>query len=231
LFTGPTRGLALGYEQANVVLLDTAHLDAFLRFCERNSAACPVLYVGRPGDPTVGSLAEDADVRTDVPRYIVLRQGRTAETVTDISALWHDRLTSVLLGSSISVDGALARAGVVNLRAWVLATVLRAHASPPFSGPVAVTMRWLTKAELDVANEVTRTLPQCHGAPIHVGAASDLAAPGLPLVGGPLPTQPDTVTAAFWACGVTAQLALRNADLPLAITHAPGHAFVTDRKL
>jgi uncharacterized protein YcsI (UPF0317 family) len=32
----------------------------------------------------------------------------------------------------------------------------------------------------------------------------------------------------FWACGVTPQEALLRAKLPLAITHAPGHMFVSD---
>jgi hypothetical protein len=32
----------------------------------------------------------------------------------------------------------------------------------------------------------------------------------------------------FWACGVTPQLALQAAALPLAITHAPGHMLVGD---
>lgn len=32
----------------------------------------------------------------------------------------------------------------------------------------------------------------------------------------------------FWACGVTPQAALAAAKLPLAVTHAPGHMFVTD---
>ncbi|HAR09147.1 MAG TPA: hypothetical protein DCR98_12085, partial [Cobetia sp.] len=32
----------------------------------------------------------------------------------------------------------------------------------------------------------------------------------------------------FWACGVTPQLALENARLPLAIAHSPGHMLITD---
>lgn len=32
----------------------------------------------------------------------------------------------------------------------------------------------------------------------------------------------------FWACGVTPQRALQAAQLPLAVTHAPGHMFVAD---
>jgi uncharacterized protein YcsI (UPF0317 family) len=32
----------------------------------------------------------------------------------------------------------------------------------------------------------------------------------------------------FWACGVTPQAAMAAAQLPFAITHAPGHMFITD---
>jgi uncharacterized protein YcsI (UPF0317 family) len=32
----------------------------------------------------------------------------------------------------------------------------------------------------------------------------------------------------FWACGVTPQAALEHAPLAFAITHAPGHMFITD---
>ena len=34
----------------------------------------------------------------------------------------------------------------------------------------------------------------------------------------------------FWACGVTPQLAIREAGCELAITHSPGCMFVTDGK-
>ena len=32
----------------------------------------------------------------------------------------------------------------------------------------------------------------------------------------------------FWACGVTPQLAVANAAPEIAITHEPGHMFITD---
>ena len=32
----------------------------------------------------------------------------------------------------------------------------------------------------------------------------------------------------FWPCGVTPQAAIENAKLPIVITHAPGHMFITD---
>jgi uncharacterized protein YcsI (UPF0317 family) len=33
----------------------------------------------------------------------------------------------------------------------------------------------------------------------------------------------------FWACGVTPQVALENAKIPLAFTHAPGYMLVSDK--
>ena len=32
----------------------------------------------------------------------------------------------------------------------------------------------------------------------------------------------------FWPCGVTPRVAVENAKPPIAITHAPGHMFITD---
>jgi len=34
----------------------------------------------------------------------------------------------------------------------------------------------------------------------------------------------------FWPCGVTPQNVITKMKLPFAITHAPGHMFVTDKK-
>ena len=36
------------------------------------------------------------------------------------------------------------------------------------------------------------------------------------------------MTPVFWPCGVTPQAAVENAKPPIAITHAPGHMFITD---
>jgi len=32
----------------------------------------------------------------------------------------------------------------------------------------------------------------------------------------------------FWACGVTPQAAVMASGVPFAITHSPGHMFITD---
>ena len=62
----------------------------------------------------------------------------------------------------------------------------------------------------------------------HVGspAARGIADLARPDYGDPVDLEPDD--AVFWACGVTPQAALAASRPPFAITHAPGHMFVTD---
>ena len=88
--TGPTPGLALGYVQANLVILPKDWAFDFLLFCQRNPKPCPLLDVTEPGDPEPKSIAADADVRTDVPKYRVHRDGELIDEPTHISGLWRD---------------------------------------------------------------------------------------------------------------------------------------------
>src|SRR5688572_19531794 len=97
-WTGPTPGLALGYVQANLVVLPSEYAFDFLLFCHRNPRPCPLLDVTDPGDPEPKVVAPTADVRTDVPRYAVYRDGVLTEQPTDIRAYWRDDLVAFLLG-------------------------------------------------------------------------------------------------------------------------------------
>ncbi len=45
----PTPGLAMGYAQANLVVLPYKYAFEFLLFCQRNPKPCPVLEVLEPG--------------------------------------------------------------------------------------------------------------------------------------------------------------------------------------
>src|SRR6266446_4684237 len=76
---GPTAGLALGFVQANLVVLPRALAFDFLLFCQRNPKPCPLLDVTEPGSPEPRLAAPGADVRTDVPRYRVYRQGELVD--------------------------------------------------------------------------------------------------------------------------------------------------------
>src|SRR5437763_3933358 len=87
-FSGPTAGLAPGNVQANLVIVPADLAMDFLRFAQANPKPCPVLAVTEPGEPCFPTLGEDIDVRTDVPRYVIWRDGKPAEKPTDIRQFW-----------------------------------------------------------------------------------------------------------------------------------------------
>src|SRR5258708_12287853 len=89
-FTTPTSGLALGFVQANLVVLPKEYAFDFLLFCQRNPKPCPLLDVTEPGSPEPRLIARDADVRTDVPRYPVYQFGELTDEPTDLLKYWRD---------------------------------------------------------------------------------------------------------------------------------------------
>ena len=68
---GPTAGLAPGFVQGNLAILPKLLAADFLRFCQLNPKPCPLIGMSAPGDWRVPALAEDLDIRTDLPRYRV----------------------------------------------------------------------------------------------------------------------------------------------------------------
>ena len=107
----PTTGAALGYVQANLVVVRARLATDFAEFCRLNPKPCPLLEVLPPGryEPTV--LAPGADLRTDLPRYRVFRDGVCVATPTDILAEWTDDLVAMLIGCSFTFESALLQAG------------------------------------------------------------------------------------------------------------------------
>jgi uncharacterized protein YcsI (UPF0317 family) len=228
--TGTSRGLAHGFVQCNLAILPKEYAFDFSLYCQRNQRACPVLEVTDPGSVTPKKLAPTADLRTDCARYAVYRDGVRTEDRTDIVDLWRDDLVTFLIGSGISIDGALENAGVPTHKdRWVLRTALPTEAAGPFRGDMIVTMRWLSGAQAITATQVTGRFPFNHGAPIHLGDPAEIGADlKNPLFGGPVPPVPPGIVPVFWACGVTPQSAAENAKLPFFIAHAPAHSFITD---
>ena len=227
---GTTRGLALGFVQCNLVVIRERYAYEFLLYCHRNQRACPVLEVTDTGDPEPKRLAPGADLRTDLPRYAVYRDGIRLPDVTSIKELWRDDFVSFLIGSGISFDQALERAGVQTTRdRWVLRTSLPTVPAGRFHGPLAVTMRWLSPAQAITATQVTARFPFNHGAPLHIGDPAVIGADlSEPYFGPPVEAIPSSIVPVFWACGVTPQEAALSAKIDVMITHSPGHGFVTD---
>src|SRR6516225_5916843 len=91
---GPTPGLALGYVHANLVIVPRELAFDFLLFCHRNPKPCPVLDVTETGSPEPRRVAPGADLRTDLPRYRVYRDGQLTEEPADLHGWWRDDLTA-----------------------------------------------------------------------------------------------------------------------------------------
>lgn len=68
LFTIQTSGQANGYAQANLVILPQKYAFDFLLFCQRNPKPCPLLEVLEPGQYLTKTTANEADIRTDLPK-------------------------------------------------------------------------------------------------------------------------------------------------------------------
>ena len=94
---------------------------------------------------------------------------------------------------------------------------------------MVVSMRPIPADLVDAAIRLTARMPAVHGAPVHVGdpGALGIADLGSPDFGDAVLAEPDDVPV-FWACGVTPQAAVMASRPPFAITHQPGHMFVTD---
>jgi len=235
-WTGPTTGASSGYVQANLVILPAEAGFHFLLFCVRNPKPCPILDVLEPG-ATAPAIAAGADVSTDLPRYRIFEQGSFKEEVEDISPVFDDKMVSFLLGCSFSFENALLAAGVPirnleegkNVSMYV--TDRPCRPAGPFSAPLVVSMRPMTPEQAVRAVQVTTRFHLTHGAPVHMGSPEALGIKDLdrPEFGDPVSMLPGEIPV-FWACGVTSQLAARSAALPLIITHAPGHMFVSDLK-
>ena len=84
-YAGHTTGLAAGKLQCNLAILPEKYALDFIRFCLRNPKPCPIVGVGDSGDPSLPTLGHDIDIRTDVSKYQVFRDGTLSEEVTDIT--------------------------------------------------------------------------------------------------------------------------------------------------
>src|SRR5262245_60239929 len=174
-WTGPTSGLAPGYVQGNLAILPAALAADFMRFCQLNPKPCPVLAAGAPGDPHLPALGDDLDIRTDLCRYRVFRNGELIDEPTDITKHWRDDLVIFALGCSFSFEDALMQDGT-ELRHITNGTTVPMYrtnvetkAAGPFHGPLVVSMRPLKPADAIRAIQITTRFPAVHGAPVHIG--------------------------------------------------------------
>jgi uncharacterized protein YcsI (UPF0317 family) len=230
-----TAGVAGGFVQGNLAILPEKLASAFHRFCQLNPKPCPIIGMSDVGDPRIPALGLDLDIRTDLPRYRVWRDGEVAEEPTDIMAHWRGDLVAFVIGCSYSFEEALMTDGLPirhverKLRVPMYRTNIACQRAGPFAGPMVVSMRPFRPADAIRAVLITSRFPAVHGAPVHLGHPHSIgiADIGKPDYGDPVPVEADEIPV-FWACGVTPQVVISAAKLPFAVTHAPGMMLVTD---
>lgn len=238
-WTGATVGMARGFIQANLAILPQAHAFDFLRFCLLNPKPCPLIEVLDAGDPRPRFCAADADLRTDLSRYRVFRDGKLVEEVPDLTRHWRDDHVAFLMGCSLSFDQAMLDAGIPlrhldadTGRIPVYHSSIACTPAGKLRGNMMVSMRPIPRRLLMATIETTGRHPIAHGSPVHVGDPADIgiADLGQTYSNPPVPVQADEIPV-FWGCGVTPQSVAMASGIPEMITHATGHMFVTDLTL
>jgi uncharacterized protein YcsI (UPF0317 family) len=229
--------MAPGFVQANLVVLPRESAFDFLLFTQRNPKPCPLLEVVEAGSAEPRVMAAGADLRTDLPRYRLYRDGALVDEPIDLTPFWNDDLVSFLIGCSFTFESALIEAGLpvrhveqgTNVPMYV--TSLPTVPAGAFHGPTVVSMRPIPVGQVVRAVQVTSRFPAVHGAPIHIGdpAAIGIRDVAKPDLGDPVEIRAGEVPV-FWACGVTPQAVAMASKPRLMLTHAPGHMFITDRR-
>jgi len=235
-FTGNTSGYSPGFVQGNLAIMPAEWANEFLQFCQRNPKPCPIIGMSAsPGEFLLPELGEDVDIRSDIPRYRIYRDGELCEEVTDVKDVWQDDLVTFLLGCSFSFEEALIADGleVRNMTEGVNVPMYRTNiacnSAGRFSGTTVVSMRPMKPADAIRAIQICSRFPSVHGAPLHFGTPeaigiTDINTPDF----GDAVTIKEGEVPVFWACGVTPQVAIESAKPPFCITHSPGHMLVTD---
>lgn len=243
LFDQPTAGAAKGFTQANLIVLPSQLANDFETFCRNNPRPCPLLEVLEVGQYN-STISADMDVRTDLPRYYIYKNGECVDQPTSIVSYWPDSMGSsradwvaFLIGCSFTFESALLH-GHIPVRhieekcnVPMYRTNIMCTPSGPFHGPMIVSMRPMTPEQAIKAKSITAHYPQVHGEPIHIGDPSAIGIEDISRSDyGDTVTIHDNEVPVFWACGITPMDVIIQAKLELAITHKPGHMLITDLK-
>ena len=162
---------------------------------------------------------------------------RVGAQMTKSRKLWVVILVSFLIGCSFSFESELLEAGIpvrhieegCNVPMYL--TNIPCESAGAFSGNMVVSMRPIPHHLIPAAVTVTAAMPRVHGAPVQIGypeaiGIKDINKPDF----GDMVTIREGEVPVFWPCGVTPQAAVMNSRPSFAITHAPGHMFITDVK-
>ncbi|MDY5154819.1 putative hydro-lyase [Actinotignum urinale] len=230
-----TSGVAEGLVQANMICVPREWAYDVLLYAQRNPKPVPLLDVIEDGGYE-SILAKGSDVRTDIPKYRVWKNGELVDEPTDVLDAWRDDMVTFLIGCSFTFEAGLTAAQIeirhqtAGRNVPMYRTNIQCAPAGRLKGEMVVSMRPIPAARVADAVEISGRYPAVHGAPVHIGdpaalGIKDIYAPDY----GDAPVQiRDGEIPVFWACGVTPQAAVVASQLPYAITHAPGCMFVSD---
>lgn len=232
--TGQTSGMALGYAQANLVILPKEYADDFEVFCAKNPKPCPILEIVR-GTKFTQAVAKNGNIYTDIPEYYVYENGVRTQQLYDVESYFNENMVGFLIGCSFSFEESLLSAGLgvrhieQQCNVPMYRTNIACQAVGAFKGNMVVSMRPYTREQALRAEAITAQFPSVHGAPIHLGDPEAIGIVDLsqPDFGDAVEIKAQEIPV-FWACGVTPQNVILEAKLPLVITHSPGCMFITD---
>ncbi len=234
-YRGHTAQLAPGFLQCNLVVLPADLADDFERFCHMNPKPCPLVWRSERGEPVSNDLGAEIDIRTDVPRYRVFRNGQLVGEPRAIDDLWRDDFCAFALGCSFTFDAIIARSDILlphmasGSNIAMYRSNIPAKSAGPFKGSYVVSMRPVPPHLVARVVEISSRYPLAHGAPLHIGDPSEIGVGDIakPYAGDVPEIGKDDVLV-FWGCGVTPQLVIEACAIPLAITHYPGSMLITN---
>ncbi len=236
LYAGHTAGLAKNKLQTNIVVLPSQFSDHFLNFCHLNKKACPIVDKTKVGDPFFHNLGRDIDVRLDVPRYNIYKNGKLLNSTKNIKDYWEDTFVAFAIGCSFTFEHELLRNNLEldhiknNKIVPMYKTNIKNKRSGVFASEMVTSMRIFKKSEAKKVITISKKYSQAHGEPVHVGSPERIGINNIlkPNWGDPPRVKKSDEDYYFWACGVTPQNAVMEAKLPFCITHTPGHMLITD---
>ena len=232
-YSDQTMGICPGFVQANLVILPQKYAVDFAAFCVRNPKPCPLLDISPAGKYDT-YLAEDADLRTDLPKYHIYENGKLDKVFTEVKSIWRNDFVCFLLGCSHTFEPLLLSAGIPlryqeqNVQLSLYNTNIQMFPVGPFKGTAIVSMRPIPKEKVALATIISARYPRVHGSPLHIGDPSLIGVDlNKPYVGDKVGFLPGDIPV-FWGCGVTPTHIALSVKIPYMITHAPGYMFITD---
>ena len=223
-----------GFAQTAFVGLPRALALDFMIFAQRNPRPCPVLEVFEPGPPISRKLAPGADLRSDLGKYRVFRDGELIAEPYDVGAYWRDDMIGFLIGCTGSFEPHMVRSGI-RLRyleqgktAIAYVTNIACEPAGALRAPLAVSMRPIHWTQVEKAVQLTSRFPAFHGAPVHVGDPNMIGIDIDKPWGGKLLDIAADEVPVFWACSVTPQLMAVESKVEFMITNMPAFMFISD---